>query len=139
MANNNENNDDTSNNENSTDKEDPIDGPKWTEVLKKVVGVGLGAAFMTEEHVRSYLGDFKVPKDVVHMILQGASKSKEEMMNRVGNEVVKIISKIDFVKEASRFVEEHKFKITAEIDIIKKDIKKDWNLKKMKFSFYRSF
>lgn len=121
MANNNENNDDNA----GDDKDDPIDGPKWAEVLKKVVGVGLGAAFMTEEHVRSYLGDFKVPKDVVQMILQGASKSKEEMMNRVGNEVVKIISKIDFVKEASRFVEEHKFKITAEIDIIKKDSKKD--------------
>lgn len=111
------------NNDNNNDENDDTstDSPKWAEVLKKVVGVGLGAAFMTEEHVRSYLGDFKVPKDVVNLILQGASKSKEELMNRVGNEVVKIVSKIDFVKEASRFVEEHKFKITAEIDVIKKD------------------
>ena len=109
------------NNNNNNDDDQQIDGPKWAEVLKKVVGVGLGAAFMTEEHVRSYLGDFKVPKDVVALILQGASKSKEELMNKVGNEVVKIISKIDFVKEASRFVEEHKFRISAEIDVIKKD------------------
>lgn len=118
-----ENKNDSNNNDNvNNENEDASsDSPKWAEVLKKVVGVGLGAAFMTEEHVRSYLGDFKVPKDVVQMILQGASKSKEEMMNRVGNEVVKIISKIDFVKEASRFVEEHKFRISAEIDVIKKE------------------
>lgn len=116
-----ENND----NQNDENENESGDGPKWAEVLKKVVGVGLGAAFMTEEHVRSYLGDFKVPKDVVNLVLQGASKSKEELMNRVGNEIVKIVSKIDFVKEASRFVEEHKFRISAEIDIIKKEDKKN--------------
>ena len=42
-------------------------------------------------------------------------------MNRVGNEIVKVISKIDFVKEASRFVEEHKFKISAEVEVLKKE------------------
>jgi len=31
------------------------------------------------------------------------------------------VQKIDFVKEASRFVEEHKFRITAEIDVVKKN------------------
>ena len=111
------------NNSDNNNEDDDVsaDSPKWADVLKKVVGVSLGAAFMTEEHVRSYLGDFKIPKDVMQTLLQGASKSKEELMNRVGNEVVKIISKIDFVKEASRFVEEHKFRISAEIDVIKKD------------------
>lgn len=109
------------NNDNNEADDAAADSPKWADVLKKVVGVSLGAAFMTEEHVRSYLGDFKVPKDVMQMLLQGASKSKEELMNKVGNEVVKIISKIDFVKEASRFVEEHKFRISAEIDVIKKE------------------
>ncbi|MNY50553.1 hypothetical protein D3C86_1860640 [compost metagenome] len=36
-------------------------------------------------------------------------------------EAVGIIQRIDFVKEFSKFAETHKFKITAEIDIIKKD------------------
>ncbi len=95
--------------------------PKWGEVLKRVMSVGLGAAFMTEESVRSALGGLNVPKDVLTSILQGATRSKEEMLNRVGNEVVKLVSKIDFVKEASRFVEEHKFKINAEIEIVRKE------------------
>lgn len=112
-------------NKNSQNDVDDLDSeeslPKWGEVLKRVMSVGLGAAFMTEESVRSALGGLNVPKDVLTSILQGATRSKEEMLNKVGNEVVKLISKIDFVNEASRFVEEHKFKINAEIEIVRKD------------------
>ncbi|HMN68200.1 MAG TPA: hypothetical protein PKC28_06640 [Bdellovibrionales bacterium] len=95
--------------------------PKWGEVLKRVIGVGLGAAFMTEESVRNALGGINLPKDVLTSILQGATRSKEELLNRIGNETIRLISKIDFVKEASRFVEEHKFRINAEIEVVKKD------------------
>src|SRR5690606_121348 len=95
--------------------------PKWGETLKKLVSAGLGAAFMTEEHIRAYLGEVKLPKDVLTMVLQGANKSKEDLLNRIGTETMRLISKIDFVKEASRFVEEHKFKVTAEIEVLKKD------------------
>ena len=76
---------------------------------------------MTEESIRGFVSEIKLPKETLNLLLQGANKSKEELMNRVSREVIGIISKIDFVKEASRFVEEHKFKITAEIDVIKKD------------------
>ena len=57
--------------------------------------------------------------------MQGASKSKDELMNRVSREVIGMISKIDFVKEASRFVEEHKFKISAEVEVLRKEPTKD--------------
>ena len=100
---------------------DDADIPKWGEMLKRVVSVGLGAAFMTEESVRSALGGINLPKEALQSILSGANRSKEEFLNKVGNETIKLISKIDFVKEASRFVEEHKFRINAEIEIVKKD------------------
>ena len=96
------------------------DSKKSPELIKKLITAGLGAAFMTEEHIRGYLGDLKLPKDVLSPLVQGAAKSKEEMVNKVSNEVIKIINRIDFVKEASRFVEEHRFRVTAEIDVIKK-------------------
>ncbi len=97
------------------------EGSKWSDVLRRLIGVGLGAAFMTEESVRGALGDIKLPKEVLTTILQGATRSKEEFLNRVGNETIKLLSKIDFVKEASRFVEEHKFHISADIEVIKKE------------------
>lgn len=101
-------------------RDEDEDLPKWSEVLRKVMSVGLGAAFMTEESVRSALGGLNLPKEVLTGILQGANRSKEEFLNKVGNETIKLLSKIDFVKEASRFVEEHKFRIQAEIEVVKK-------------------
>jgi hypothetical protein len=96
-------------------------GPSVTETIKKLVTAGVSAAFMTEESVRSFVSELKLPKETLNLLLQGASKSKDELLNRVSREVISIISKIDFVKEASRFVEEHKFKITAEIEVIRKE------------------
>ena len=96
-------------------------GPGVGDTLKKLFTAGVSAAFMTEESVRSFVSEMKLPKETLNMVLQGAAKSKEQMMDRVGREIVGIISKIDFVKEASRFVEEHKFKISAEIEVTKRD------------------
>ncbi len=93
----------------------------FSEVLKKVAAAGLSAAFLTEESIRHFLGDIRLPKETLNLILQGAAKSKEELTNRIGNEVIKMVSKIDFVKEASRFAEEHKFRISAEVEVIRKD------------------
>jgi hypothetical protein len=95
-----------------------------SEALKKLVTVGIGAAFMTEESIRNYVGEMKLPKEALGLLLQGAAKSKDELMNKVGNEMIKMLSKIDFVKEASRFVEDHKFSIKAEVEVTKKE-KKD--------------
>jgi hypothetical protein len=107
------------------DESDGASGPILGETIKKLLATGISAAFMTEESVRSFVSEMKLPKETLNLLLQGASKSKEELMNRVGREIITIISKIDFVKEASRFVEEHKFRINAEIEVIRKDSASD--------------
>lgn len=93
---------------------------KMGDTLKKIFATGVSAAFMTEESIRKLVGDLHLPKESLNLLLQGAARSKEELMNRVSREVISIISKIDFVKEASRFVEEHKFRIVAEVEVLPK-------------------
>jgi hypothetical protein len=95
------------------------------DTVKKVFTAGVSAAFMSEEGLKSYLSELKLPKEALNLLIQGANKSKDEITQRVTKEVVGIIQKIDFVKEFSKFAETHKFKITAEIDIIKKDSHKE--------------
>jgi len=92
-----------------------------SETLKKVFTAGVSAAFMTEESIRSYLGEMKLPKEVLQVLLASAAKSKDEITQRMGKEIVSMIQKIDLVKEFSKFAENHKFKITAEVEILKKD------------------
>lgn len=92
-----------------------------SEALKKVFTAGVSAAFMTEESIRGYLGEMKLPKEVLQVLLQSASKSKEEITQKVSKELVSMVQKLDLVKEFSKFAEGHKFKISAEVEIIKKD------------------
>ncbi len=102
-------------------KKDEAAPSMMSDAIRKLVSTGISAAFMTEEAVRSRVSELKLPKETLNLLLTGASKSKDELMNRVSNEVIRIINKIDVVKEASRFMEEHKFKITAEVEVLKKD------------------
>lgn len=92
-----------------------------SDALKKVFTVGVSAAFLTEESIRNYLGEMKLPKEVLQVLLQSASKSKDEITQRMSKELVAMIQKIDLVKEFSKFAETHKFKISAEVEILKKD------------------
>ncbi len=104
----------------ANDKEDK-DKHGLGEALKKVFSVGVSAAFMTEEGIRKYLADLKLPKEILEALLAGANRSKDEITNRVAKEINGIISKIDWVQELSKFAETHKFKIKAEIEIEKKN------------------
>lgn len=125
----NPNSDDKDRKEQEREQEEEEGSLKFSEIVRKVMSVGLGAAFMTEESVRSALGGINLPKEVLTAILQQANRSKEEFLNRIGNETIRLISKIDFVKEASRFVEDHKFRIQAEIEVVKKDQSPEHQLK----------
>jgi hypothetical protein len=111
------------------ESEDSRTGAALGDTLKKVFAAGVSAAFMTEEGIRSYLTDLKLPKEFLNILLQQANKSKEELMSRVGKEISGVLSKIDVVNELSKFAENHKFKITAEIEIIKKDKDKEPKIK----------
>ncbi|MEY4616504.1 MAG: hypothetical protein RJB66_1464 [Pseudomonadota bacterium] len=110
----------------SHEDDEDIDGSDETrslfgEALKKVFAAGVGAAFMTEENIRTYLAELKLPKEFLNVLLQQAGRSKEELIQRVGKEIIQIIQKVDFAKEFAKIAETHRFRITADIEIIKKD------------------
>lgn len=102
-------------------EDDDVRDPKWTEVIKKVIAVGVSGAVLSEEVIRSYLSEVKLPRELLNLIVQGAQKSKEEVATRISKEVVGLLSKVDIVKEASRFVETHKFRISAEIEVLPRE------------------
>jgi hypothetical protein len=51
------------------------------------------------------------------------SKTKDDISVKVTQEILDLVKKIDFVKEFSKFAEDHKFKVSAEIEIVKKNKK----------------
>lgn len=80
-----------SDNEQKSEKKEGLLG----DTIKKVVSIGIGAAFMTEESVKKVLEDLPLPKDVVSGLLSNAKKSKEEFIESVRGELRHYLKNVD--------------------------------------------
>lgn len=95
---------------NNEDKKD-----KLTDTLKKILSSG---------------SPTEISKEILTTVLAQALKAKDDVALKVTNEMIGLVRKIDFVKEFSKFAENHKFKITAEVEIFKKESTKELGEKK---------
>ncbi len=75
------------------------------ETLKKVISSG---------------SPTEISKEILHSVIGQVLKAKDDITLKATHEMISIIQKIDFVNEFSKFAENHKFKVSAEIEIIKK-------------------
>ncbi len=77
-----------------------------TDTLKKIISAGSPS---------------DMSKELLHTALNQVNKTKDDISAKVTNEMIALIRKIDFIKEFSKFAEDHKFKISAEVEILKKN------------------
>jgi len=69
---------------------------KATDLVKKILTVGVGAIFLTEESVRGLVSDFKLPKELLGGILESAGRTKNEFLKDLSQDLVaKIKDRID--------------------------------------------
>lgn len=80
--------------------------PKIADTIKKIISSG---------------SPTEISKELIGTVVGQVLKTKDDIALRATNEMIALIQKIDFVKEFSKFAENHKFKVSAEIEIIKKD------------------
>lgn len=87
-------------NEENKKTEQPLD---WA---KKILALGVGAAFLTEEGVRGLVQEFKLPKELFGTLIDGAGKVRKEFIQNFSADLMnKIADKIDpqaFVAEFLR-------------------------------------
>ena len=62
-----------------------------------------------------------ISKELVQTVVGNVLKTKDDITLKATNEMISLIKKIDFVHEFSKFAQEHKFKVSAEIEVLKKD------------------
>jgi hypothetical protein len=63
---------------------------------KKLMTAGVGTFFLTEEALRTLVSEFKLPKEIVSSILDGAKNVRKEFMQNVVSEMMgKIQDKVD--------------------------------------------
>ena len=107
---------DEDNNGRKKDKESGI-----ADVIKKVVSIGVGAAFMTEDAVKNILGDLPLPKDIVSGLVQNAKGAKKEFSDGVRKEFREYLTKLDLTKLVSNALENYDFNIQATVTLKKKN------------------
>lgn len=90
----------------------------WSEAVKEVTLTGLATFFMTEESVRNYLKEKKLPKELVGLVLDSITKKKDDFYGLLANEFGRVLSKIDITKEVSKFMETHD--LTVKVSFRKK-------------------
>lgn len=84
----------------------------------KILALGLGAYFMTEDAVRRYVKDAKIPRDLARSITQNATKGKDELYGFVARELSNFLRQMDVQAELQRFVSSHKIRISAEVEFL---------------------
>ena len=99
---------------------------KISDMARKVLTMGMGAAFMTEESLRQAFRESKLPKDFppLKTWVDGALRAKQDLTQKVGDDIVRLLSKLDWTKEIAKFAQGHKFTIKAEIQVDKKPTSK---------------
>ena len=102
--------------ENTDDKKGGL-----SDLLKKVIASAMTSPFLSEDQLKIYLSGLNLPKEVISQVLRGAQKSKQDLVNRVGQEVSKVLSKIDVVSELKKALREHKISIKADIEFVPKE------------------
>ena len=88
------------------------------DLTKKILTLGLGAYFLTEDTVRRYVKDAKIPRDIGKTITQNATKGKDELYGFVARELGSFLRQMDFQQELDRFVKSHKIRVSAEIEFL---------------------
>ena len=99
-------------------KESPIG-----DIIKKVVSVGVGAAFMTEESVKKILDDLPLPKDIINGLVQNAKGAKEDFAKSIREEIKHYLANVDSSKLVSDILDKYDVEVEAKFRFKKKDEK----------------
>ena len=95
------------------------------DILKKVVSIGIGAAFLTEDALKNLLKDVPVSKDIISGILQNAKNAKNDFTQGLRDEFKKYLSHIEIEKIVGFLMENYDMEVTAKFSFKKKKKRKN--------------
>ena len=86
-----------------------------SDLFRKALVTGLGAAVMTEEGVRSLIRELKIPRETVNAALGQAERGREAIRRAVGDEARRFLDSPALKKEISRALSKLTIEMTVRI------------------------
>lgn len=96
-------------------------------VVRDLALSGLATVFMTEDSVRKYLKDLKLPKEAAGFLMESLGKKKDDFYALAAKELGKFLSKVDVGKEIGNFLREHEITLKATFSFQPKHTKRRGN------------
>jgi len=95
--------------------------PKKSDVLvidlmKKLLTLSVGGVLFTEETIRKSITELKLSKDIANFVIQQSTKSKDELLRFISEEIVKTMKDVKIEKEIRKVLENYKVSINMEIN-----------------------
>jgi galactitol-specific phosphotransferase system IIB component len=93
----------------------------FPDTMRKALLFGVGSMVMTEEAIRKYLSDLKMPGDVIQAVVQQSRRSKNDIIRVVSEEVKNIAAQAQVANELRNFLGSIRINIQMEIDFQPKE------------------
>ncbi|MGK5083911.1 hypothetical protein WDW37_11470 [Bdellovibrionota bacterium FG-1] len=91
---------------------------KSAEVMKKMLTVGVGTIFLTEEALRGMVSEWKLPKEVISAIMESSRKTKNELFQMISHDVFsKIVDQVDPIALIQEFITRNDFELNIKIAV----------------------
>ena len=95
--------------------------PKKSDVLvidlmKKLLTLSVGGVLFTEETIRKSITELKLSKDIANFVIQQSTKSKDELLRFISEEIVKTMKDVKIEKEIRKVLENYQVNINMEIN-----------------------
>jgi hypothetical protein len=102
------------------DDYDPNEGGRGLlpDSIKKALVTGLSALFMTEEGIRSALGDMRLPKEAMAFLMQQTERSRKEIFRAVSEELKNFLSTMDLATAVRKALVGMKLEVTAQVRFV---------------------
>ncbi|MBI2345956.1 MAG: hypothetical protein HYV03_03560 [Deltaproteobacteria bacterium] len=83
--------------------------------LAKLLRLGMGAFWMTEQGVRRAVREVRLPKEATQFLVEQVERRKEEVFEVVRGEIERAIDRVDIKQLARELLEGHEIEVTATV------------------------
>lgn len=89
---------------------------KATDLIRRVLTVGVGAIFLTEESLRGLVSELKLPTELLRGVLASANQTKKEFLQGLSSEILsKIGDRIDPAALLQEIISKNEIELTMKI------------------------
>ena len=94
---------------------------KATDFVKRILSVGVGTLFLTEESLKGLVGEFKIPKELIAGILESANRTRKEFLQNLASEMItKVTEKVEPQELVEEILKKHDIEFTIKVSFSEK-------------------